>query len=90
MSARADVDDPRFDATPGVDRHHPVLLQLLGDTDCVMGLCEHQCPPHCPTVPVKACRTCSVDDLPADADLQSLTGAAMRWPCPVARRGSAR
>lgn len=88
MTAR-DVNDPHFDATPGVGDHQPIIVQLLGDTGCMLGTCEHQGPDFCPTTGKKVCRPCTLAEVALDAPLQERTGAAMRWPCQVARSGGA-
>jgi hypothetical protein len=84
------VDDPRFDQTPGVGDHQPILMNLLTDIVCVFGDCEHQGPPHCPTVPKKVCAECTSQEGVLHADVQTLTAGAMRWPCPAAMTGGAR
>lgn len=89
MSARAEVDDPRFDATPGAGDHQPALLDVLGDTACVVGTCGHQGPPLCPTTAVKVCRVCTMAEVELGAPVEAWSAAAMRWPCPVARTGGA-
>lgn len=84
------VDDPRYDATPGVGEHQPVIVQITGDTACVMGVCEHQGPGHCPTFAKKVCAACTVEEVALASSAEVLAAAAMRWPCPVARTGGVR
>ncbi len=89
MTYRASVDDPRYDQTPAVPGHQPVLLRLLSP-DCQLGTCEHQGPPHCPTTPTKVCAGCTRDEVREHPTLEELTAGAMQWPCPAAMTGGNR
>ncbi len=90
MTRRTSIDDPRFDQTPGVGDHQPIVLALLDEFACVNGACPHQGPPHCPTRPVKVCAHCTGEEGVLHSDAQTLTAGAMRWPCPAARAGEQR